>query len=105
MLTRWCGCYPGPIEEFLERYPGITRAMIQILVAWVRSTTHHVEAMTFQDVQGRLAYEMLNLAVRHGRGTDDVIEIDIPLTQGDLATIVGATRESVNKAFSALYLP
>jgi CRP-like cAMP-binding protein len=58
--------------------------------------------MTFQDVQGRLAYELLILAERHGYPSGEVIEIHIPLTQGDLATIVGATRESVNKSMSAL---
>ena len=52
--------------------------------------------------EGRLAYELLNLAERHGCQTGDTIVIDIPLTQGDLATIVGATRESINKAMSAL---
>lgn len=90
------------LRDLMERYPIIAEAMIQLLVARVRSTTHHVEAMTFQDVQGRLAYELLNLAERHGCRIGDVIEINIPLTQGDLATIVGATRESVNKSISAL---
>ena len=90
------------LKVLMERYPVIAEAMIQLLVARVRSTTHHVEAMTFQDVQGRLAYELLNLAERHGVQSGEVIEIHIPLTQGDLATIVGATRESVNKSMSAL---
>jgi CRP-like cAMP-binding protein len=90
------------LMDLMERYPVIVEAMVQLLVARVRSATHHVEAMTFQDVQGRLAYELLNLAERHGFRTGEVIEINIPLTQGDLATIVGATRESVNKSMSAL---
>lgn len=90
------------LETLMDRYPVITDAMIQLLVARVRSTTHHVEAMTFQDIQGRLAYEMLNLAERHGCEVGEKIVIKIPLTQGDLATIVGATRESVNKSLSAL---
>lgn len=90
------------LKDLMERYPVIAEAMIQLLVARVRSTTHHVEAMTFQDVQGRLAYELLNLAERHGCEVGEIIVIKIPLTQGDLATIVGATRESVNKSMSAL---
>jgi CRP-like cAMP-binding protein len=90
------------LKEFLDRFPGILHAFIHILVARVRLTTRHVEAMTFQDVQGRLAFMLLNLAKRHGQQTEDEIRIDIPLTQVDLATIVGATRESVNKALSYL---
>jgi CRP-like cAMP-binding protein len=90
------------LRDLTERYPVIAEAMIQLLVARVRSATHHIEAITFLDVQGRLAYELLNLAERHGCQTGEVIEINIPLTQGDLATIVCATRESVNKSMSAL---
>jgi len=58
--------------------------------------------MAFLDVQGRLAYEILNLAGKYGRQTGEGIEITIPLHQNDLASMVGATRESVNKALSYL---
>jgi CRP-like cAMP-binding protein len=58
--------------------------------------------MTFQDVLGRLAFELLSLAERSGLPGEQGIEITIPLTQVDLATMVGATRESVNKGVSIL---
>ena len=90
------------LDLFMERYPQIERAMIQLLVARLRTTTRHAEAMTFQDVQGRLACEILNLGEKHGQLHSNAIKVDIPLTQGDLATMVGASRESVNKALSAL---
>jgi CRP-like cAMP-binding protein len=90
------------LNELLNRYPGVARAMAQILVARIRSTINHAEAMTFQDVLGRLAYELLYLADRHGEKEGDGIAIRVPLTQADLASMVGATRESVNKALSAL---
>jgi len=92
------------MEALLERYPPVVQAMMQILAARVRLMTTHAESMIFQDVQGRLAREILNLALRHGQpptGSDEV-EIGIPLTQVDLASMVGATRESVNKALTAL---
>lgn len=89
-------------EDSINRFPGIARALIQILVERMRRTTQNIEAMTFQDVQGRLAYEILNLSERHGRKNASSIEISIPLTQMELASMVGATRESVNKALSAL---
>jgi CRP/FNR family cyclic AMP-dependent transcriptional regulator len=58
--------------------------------------------MTFQDVLGRLAFELLSLAERSGKPCEQGMEITIPLTQVDLATMVGATRESVNKSVSVL---
>lgn len=89
-------------EELLERYPEISRALVEILVGRVRAVTHLIEAMAFQDVQGRLAYRILFLAEHHGCVCPSGIEITVPLTQAELATMVGASRESVNKALMVL---
>jgi CRP/FNR family transcriptional regulator, cyclic AMP receptor protein len=94
---------PGiEFEELLENYPVVSKALVAILITRLRSAINHAESLTFQDVLGRLAYEILHLADLHGKNIGEVVEIDFPLTQGDLATMVGATRESVNKALSAL---
>lgn len=90
------------LNEFMSKYPPVNQAMIQILVERVRATARRLEAMTFQDVLGRLAFELLSLAERSGQPNEQGIEITIPLTQVDLASMVGATRESVNKAVSVL---
>lgn len=90
------------LKEFMGNYPPVNQAMMQILVERVRDTARRLEAMTFQDVLGRLAFELLSLAERSGQTCEDGIEITIPLTQVDLASMVGATRESVNKAVSVL---
>ena len=90
------------MEEFIECYPAFARALLGILVERVRAVTHLIEAMAFQDVQGRLAYRLLFLAERHGYLSPEGIEIAAPLTQAELATMVGASRESVNKALMAL---
>lgn len=90
------------LKEFMRNYPSVNQAMIQILVKRVRSTARRLEAMTFQDVLGRLAYELLSLAERSSQPIKERTEISIPLTQVELATMVGATRESVNKAVSVL---
>lgn len=90
------------LKDFMAKFPPVNQAMIKILVDRVRSTARRLEAMTFQDVLGRLAFELLSLAERSGRSCEQGIEITIPLTQVDLATMVGATRESVNKSVSVL---
>jgi CRP/FNR family transcriptional regulator/CRP/FNR family cyclic AMP-dependent transcriptional regulator len=90
------------LKEFMSKYPPVNQAMLKILVERVRTTARRLEAMTFQDVLGRLAFELLSLAERSGQPCEVGIEITIPLTQVDLATMVGATRESVNKAVSIL---
>jgi CRP/FNR family cyclic AMP-dependent transcriptional regulator len=86
--------------EVLQEYPAINIRLLRIIASRVRSTTRKAEAMAFQDVQGRLAYEMLDLEKKCGHEAEEGILIDIPLNQNDLASMVGATRESVNKALS-----
>jgi CRP/FNR family transcriptional regulator, cyclic AMP receptor protein len=86
------------LDELLERCFTFSQSLIRLLANRVRTAAGHVEAIIFQDVPGRLAYELLELADRHGKPVHEGVQIEIPLTQSDLATIVGATRESINKA-------
>jgi CRP-like cAMP-binding protein len=90
------------LDQLLGEHPRIAMEMIRILVNRIRSRAQYTEAMTFQDVQGRVAYVLVNLAERFGVNTDDGLEITLPLTQVDLGTMIGVTRESVNKALATL---
>jgi CRP/FNR family transcriptional regulator/CRP/FNR family cyclic AMP-dependent transcriptional regulator len=90
------------LDQLMVRYPVMARSMNRILARRIRATATHVEAIIFQDVIGRLAYELLNLSEQHGRHNGEEVVIDVPLTQADLGAIVGATRESVNKALTML---
>ncbi|MBX5490344.1 MAG: Crp/Fnr family transcriptional regulator [Chloroflexi bacterium] len=82
---------------FVARNPEVAIALFAVLSRRLRATDELIEDAVFLDVPGRLAKRLLDLAARHGRQTDQGIEIDIKLTQQDLAAMVGATRESVNK--------
>lgn len=89
-------------NRILDDYPSVCRTITEILAGRVRRSATHVEAIIFQDVLGRVAYEIFTLSERHGQVVEDGIQIEMPLTQSDLASIVGATRESVNKALATL---
>ena len=71
---------------------------MQALVVRVRYSTLQVGSLTLHDVPGRLARKLLELAQGYGRVTSDGVKIDMTLTQSDLASLIGATRESTNKA-------
>jgi CRP-like cAMP-binding protein len=90
------------LEDLLETKPEVARGMLKILVRRIRERGMHLESLTFQDVLGRLAYELIKLSEKHGRRTEEGVFIEAPLTQVELATVVGATRESVNKALATL---
>ncbi len=90
------------LDGLLNTSVGIAQGMIRILVKRLRARAQYAEAMTFQDVQGRVAYALVNLAEKFGMEREQGFEIDIPLTQVDLGSIIGVTRESVNKALATL---
>ena len=54
----------------------------------------------FSDVPGRLAKALLDLSSRFGEPTEDWLRVAHDLTQEELAQLVGASRETVNKALA-----
>jgi CRP-like cAMP-binding protein len=77
--------------------PPMAAAVIRVLTARLRHATGDTESLALFDVFGRLARRLLDLAERYGRGR----EIDLELSQTDLASFVGASRETVNRALAA----
>ena len=78
--------------------PVIRDALLSSLAGELRRLTAHVAELHFLDLTGRLAARLARLAEEHGtREADGSIRLDAPLTQSDLAAMIGATRQSVNK--------
>lgn len=78
-------------------HPRIAVQVMNVLSRRLRQTDAMVEDLLFLDVHGRVAKKLLELAELHGTRTPDGIRIDMRITQGELAAMVGASRESVNK--------
>lgn len=90
-------------EEFkahLAANPQLAVALIELLSTRLRHVTEYAESLAHLDVHARLARTLLEMADRYGVDRNG-IEIDFDLTQADLATMVGATRERVNRALAA----
>ena len=88
-LTRW-----------LVGYPDVARNLLGQLAARLRRTNDVVADLVFSDVPGRVAKALLDLASRFGRRADDGVHVHHDLTQEELAQLVGASRETVNKALA-----
>ena len=86
-------------RELIATEPVMREALLATLAAEVRRLTHHVEELHFLDITGRLASRLARLATEPGaaRLADGAIRLAGPLTQGDLAAMIGCTRQSVNK--------
>ena len=83
----------GPVREALERQPNALWSVVELLAARLRAVDEALADTVFLDVPGRTAKRLLELA-----GDGD--QFQLPVTQEELAGMVGASRERVNKAIS-----
>lgn len=85
----------------LKRCPQLALNVMRTLSTRLRSTTDQAGSLAFLDVYRRVARKLLELAEGHGIAEAEGVRIAVQLTQQELATMVGATRESTNKALAA----
>ena len=93
-------CYTLQRSDFhkaIMKNPKIAIQVMEVLSKRLRSTDQMVENLIFLDVYGRVAKKLLELADTHGTKVENGIRIDVRLTQQELASMVGSSRESVNK--------
>ena len=88
------------LSPVLAEQPNVAYAMLNQLAGRLRRTNEVVGDMVFSDVPGRVSKALLDLAERFGRQTDEGILVNHDLTQEELAQLVGASRETVNKALA-----
>ncbi len=89
-------------EDFLQllstRFEAVLR-VLQVLSRRLRDTDALLAESFFLDVTSRLAKKILDLGRLFGVQEKGTTRIGVRMTQKDLASMVGATRESVNKQF------
>ena len=93
-------CYTLQRSDFhsaILKNPKIAIQVLEVLTKRLRSIDQMVEDLIFLDVYGRVAKKLLDLAETHGEKVEDGTRINVRLTQQELASMVGASRESVNK--------
>jgi CRP/FNR family transcriptional regulator len=83
----------------LER-PGVAVELLQALAQRLRRTNEAMADLVFTDVPGRVAKALLDLADKFGVAEAEGTRVRHDLTQEELAQLVGASRETVNKALS-----
>jgi CRP-like cAMP-binding protein len=86
--------------RFVEHRPRVALHALEVLSRRLRQTDQLVHDAAFFDVPGRLASAILRLAETLGQPVADGVLISRRLTQVELADMIGASRESVNKWLS-----
>ena len=87
---------PGPVFlEVLSRCPELGLALARVLTNRLRRTYSLLQDASFETLEVRLARQVLYLAEREGRQTEQGVRVAIRLRQGDLADLLGTTTRSI----------
>jgi CRP/FNR family cyclic AMP-dependent transcriptional regulator len=88
------------LTAWLSGRPAVARQLLSALARRLRRTNEALADLVFSDVPGRVAKQLLDLSERFGAPVEDGLRVSHDLTQEELAQLVGASRETVNKALA-----
>ena len=98
--TRLIGLGHQDLLPWLAGRPEVATQLLGALARRLRRTNEALADLVFSDVPGRVAKALLDLAARFGTPVEDGVHVTHDLTQEELAQLVGASRETVNKALA-----
>ena len=87
--------------RFCDDHPQLWRQVAEFLVMHKRRLERKIELLCLQDVEYRILYYLAELAGTVGSRLNNQ-ESSIPLSQGELASLIGATRETTSTTLNAL---
>jgi CRP-like cAMP-binding protein len=88
------------LRPWLTGRPEVAMELLRAIARRLRRTNENMADLVFSDVPGRVAKQLLDLSRRFGVQSDEGIHVTHDLTQEELAQLVGASRETVNKALA-----
>lgn len=88
------------MDRALIKNPGMTLEMLKIMARRLRNAQRQIMELALKDTTRRLAGLLLKLAEEHGVLRNNGVLISLPLTNQELANLVGTSRETVNRILS-----
>ena len=88
------------LRSWVGDHPQIAQQLLRVLARRLRRTNSSLADLIFTDVPGRVAKTLLQLANRFGTQEGGALRVNHDLTQEEIAQLVGASRETVNKALA-----
>ena len=85
---------------WVSEHPKVSLQLLGRLAQRLRRSNEVLADLVFSDVPGRVAKAIMDLGERFGVKKADGLYVNHDLTQEELAQLVGASRETVNKALA-----
>ncbi|MDI2127900.1 Crp/Fnr family transcriptional regulator [Yinghuangia seranimata] len=98
--VRLLGLGHQDLQPWLNGRPKVALSLLRAIARRLRRTNESLGDLVFSDVPGRVAKALLDLSRRFGVPAEEGIHVAHDLTQEELAQLVGASRETVNKALA-----
>lgn len=90
------------IALVVRRMPATATELLRLLASRLHQTSGALGHALSSDVSTRVTQRLRELAADHGSPTEDGVRIGVRLTQDELARMVGASREAVNRTLRSL---
>lgn len=88
------------LRPWLTGRPEVAEALLQALAQRLRRTNEAMSDLVFSDVPGRVSKALIELKEKFGIERNGEWYVEHDMTQEELAQLVGASRETVNKALA-----
>ncbi len=87
-------------NAFLDDHPNAARAYRKVVtVRWMETASALHDRSTAVGAQ-RIARLLIYLAAEHGAARGSVVDIEMPITQEELASLAGVSRATMTRAFN-----
>lgn len=104
MEASWVWEFPRrQFQRLVQSHPGMSFEITKQITTRFKQMESRAERTAVRDVRTRVILALLDLAENVGRRYGDgSIELEANITQGELASLVGSTRQSVNASVQEL---
>lgn len=87
-------------RKLIMARPDIAMAALKMMAQRLRHANKEIEALSFNNVLGRIAQILLDLGARYGKKTDEGVRIEMNLSHKELAEMAGTAREVISRVIS-----
>jgi CRP-like cAMP-binding protein len=92
----------GALRDILARHPAVAVRFLDLLCKRLRETSDQLETIALHPLHIRLARFLLHRLGDARPPPGKRVPLELGMSQGELAVLLGATRPKVNEAFGAL---
>jgi CRP/FNR family transcriptional regulator len=85
------------VRSVLRHSPATAEELLRLVASRLHRTSRVLQDSLVGSVPSRLSNRLRDLAEAHGAAAPGGIRIGVPITQDELARMVGASREAVNR--------